>query len=215
MASTDPTAIIILSEIVFAETVIIIGVAVFFLIKKRKLLKLFKSKIDNFDNNLVDRKSSLKSTYSALPHLDESGLLPIIDGLVKNESQFYKLTLDAFSKNDLTFIDNLDEQLFTLVEPYSQFIPKETLKTDETEEEESIIPDVDSAIDELLSDDTDEEEGDPALDLSESIDTDKSDDEMAEIPEELLSGTASSDASSEAENTSEIANNAKEKPTDP
>ncbi len=188
MTSADPTAIIILSEIVFIETIAIIGFFIYILISKIKMIKLFKKKLDGFKKNIPDRKSSLKSLYSKISHIQEKDLEVIIDDLIDKESQFYTSTIDAFSKNDLSFIKNFDEKIYTLVKSYSQFIPQDRSPIVNEDEASTIIPNVDTAIDELLAEDKNDENGDPALDLSESMSTESADNEMAEIPEELLSG---------------------------
>lgn len=185
MASTDPTAIIILSEIVLFETISLIGIAVFLFMKKKKAIKLLKDKLEAFNKNIPERESSLKSTYSQIPQIKEENLDPIVSTIYEHESQLYKEIVDAFSKNDLSFMSELDNKIFTLAKSYTQVILENSSAAGGKEEEESTIPDVDTAIDELLSEDSEDSAGDPALDLSESIEAESPEEESEEESEKL------------------------------
>ncbi|MBL1275761.1 MAG: hypothetical protein COB30_006715 [Ectothiorhodospiraceae bacterium] len=213
MVSSDPTAVIILSEIVAVETILIIGYVIFFILKKRKAAKFLKDTLDSHTNKIEGRKSFLKTTYSPISGINEGTLNTIVDDIVEKENTFIKFILETFHKGDEKALTKLTEDICILVTPYHQLTHQETPEEPEVEDK-SIIPDVDSAIDELLADNDDDDDviedtknqstGDPALDLSGPTDSeststgetpDKTNDssgdassEMDEIPEELLLG---------------------------
>jgi len=179
MASVDPTAVIILSEIILIETLIIIGVVAYLIFHKKKTSNKLKGLLEEYNNAEIDRKSSLKKTFSSFPHLEANDIDPIVENIANNEKQFFHYTVNAFSQKSLSSLDNLHAEIYTLVAPYAEFTQKAASQP--RAEDKPIIADTDTIIDELLEDTNDIEEGDPALDLS------KSAEEMAEIPDELLS----------------------------
>ena len=194
MDNADPTAVIILSEILAFETIVIIGFAVTFFLKKLKTIKQLKVIINNYEKNTPKRKASLKTTYSNTLPSENKELDKIIDDLVKHELVFFKKTLESFNKNDLSSINHIEKDIHDLVSPYAQLISNEQSDVINQEKEDTAVPDIDSAIDDLLAEEADDAEGDPALDLSQKIDIDE---EIAEIPEELLSDSNVTESSSE------------------
>jgi hypothetical protein len=185
MASIDPTAVIILSEIILIETLIILGVAAYLIFHKKKTSHKLKALLDDRNNDEADRKSSLKKTFYKFPHLEANDIDTIVENIVNNEKQFFQYSINAFSQNSLSRLDDLYAEICTLVAPYAEFTQKATSQS--RTEEKPIITDADTIIDELLEDTDDNEEGDPALDLSNSAE------EMAEIPDELLSVDSTSE----------------------
>lgn len=185
MANVDPTAVIILSEIILIETLIIIGVAAYLIFRKKKTSNKLKVLLDERNNDEIDRKSSLKKTFSKFPHLEANDIDPIIENIIHNEKQFFHYTAYAFSQHSLSSLDNLYAEICTLVTPYAAFTQKTTSQA--RAEDKPIIADTDAIIDELLEDTDDNEAGDPALDLSNPAE------EMAEIPDELLSANSNLD----------------------
>lgn len=183
MANVDPTAVIILSEIILIETLIIFGAVAFFIFKKNKTAKQLNALLDEHNNSENDRKTSLKETYSNLSNMQKNDIDPIIESIINNEKQFFHYVLNCFSKNNLSDINNLSAEISTFVSPYMQLTQKTSSQTDE----KPIVVDADAAIDELLEDADHNEKHDPALDLSEAADG------MAEIPDELLSIDSNSD----------------------
>jgi len=194
MDSTDPTAIIILSEIVVIETIIIIVFAISFFLKKKKSITQLKEIIRDHEKNTQNRKSELKSTYSTILKLQNSNPEKVIDDLIEHETKFFQNVIKTINTNNISSIRLIDEKIHDLVSPYVQLIPTDTSESTSSEKEESPVPDIDSAIDDLLSDEADDAEGDPALDLSEEL---ESEDKIEEMPEELLVDTNTSIPSSE------------------
>ena len=184
MDSADPTAVIILSEIIAIQAILIIGFAVAMILKKKKTTKQLKTIINDCDNNIPTRKSSLQSTYSNALALGSNDPDKIIDDLIKHETEFLQIILEAFNKNDIISIKNIEKDIHELVSPYAQLIPDKNQEPINLDNEETIIPDIDSTIDDLLADEADDAEGDPMLDLSEEIEYE---DEIGEMTEELLS----------------------------
>jgi mRNA-degrading endonuclease HigB of HigAB toxin-antitoxin module len=177
MANVDPTAAIILSEIILIETIIIIGAIALFIFKKNKMAKQLNALLNEHNNTENDRKSSLKETFSKLPNLQKNDTDSIIEIIINNEKRLFQYVLNCFAKNKLSDINNLSAEISTFVTPYTEL----TQKTFSQADEKPIVVDADAAIDELLEDADHNEAHDPALDLSEAVE------EMAEIPEELLS----------------------------
>lgn len=185
MPSEDPSSLIILSEIIIIETIIIIGFLSLFFIKKKKKTQRLKELVGDHEKNQEKRRTFLKETYSGLLNGEEGDLAKIVDNLIVHETTFYQEALETFNNSEIKNVEAFAEKINTLVSPYAQFtkIDNEALSPGPSEED-SIVPDIDSAIDDLLADEADDATGDPALDLSETPD---SDDEIAEIPDELLS----------------------------
>lgn len=183
MDSADPTAVIILSEIVAIQAIIIIGFATAIFIKKKKAIKQLKIMISDYDKNIPTRKSSLQSAYSNTLPSGNNDPDKIIDDLIEHETKFFKLILETFNKNDITSIKHVEKEIHELVSPYVQLIPGQSQESTNSDKEESIVPDIDSTIDDLLADEADDAEGDPLLDLSEEIEYE---DETEEISEEPL-----------------------------
>ena len=197
MDSTDPTAVIILSEIVAIQAIIIIGFAVAIFIKKKKTTKQLKTIINDNDKNITTRKSSLQSTYSNTLSSGSNDPDKIIDDLIKHETEFLQMILETFNKNDITSIKHIEEGIHELVSPYVQLIPDKNIEPKNLEDEETVVPDIDSTIDDLLADEADDAEGDPLLDLSEEIEY-EDENEAEKMTEELLSDNKNADLSPEA-----------------
>lgn len=183
MASADPTAVIILGEIVVLETIAII-VLVFFIFmgKKRIKAQISKSKSD-YLKSVNNRKSSLKSAFEGTAYAQMNDIDQVVDNLVEHETAFFHSMLDVIKKNDGTGTGKVGDHIHALVSPYALLIKPGDSQDAKTEEVKPVVPDIDSAIDDLLADEADDAEGDPAFDLSEAI---MADDEIAEIPDEFL-----------------------------
>ncbi|MDT8384185.1 MAG: hypothetical protein RRB22_07210 [Gammaproteobacteria bacterium] len=200
MASADPTAVIILGEIVVLETIAIIGFVIFFFVRKKKIkAQLGKSKSD-YLKSVSDRKSSLKSSFEGTPYAQINNIDQVVDNLVEHETAFFHSILGIIEKNDGTAIGKIDDNIHALVNQYTLLIKSGDALGAETEEENPIVPDIDSAIDDLLADEADDAEGDPAFDLSEAI---VADDEIAEIPDELLADDNQDESATASEITSD------------
>ena len=197
MDSTDPTAVIILSEIVAIQAIIIIGFAVAIFIKKKKTTKQLKTIINDHDKNIPTRKSSLQSTYSNTLSSGSNDPDKVIDDLIKHETEFLQMILETLNKNDITSLKHIEEGIHELVSPYVQLIPDKNIEPKNLEDEETVVPDIDSTIDDLLADEADDAEGDPLLDLSEEIEY-EDENEAEKMAEELLSDNKNADLSPEA-----------------
>jgi len=199
MPSADPTAVIILSEIVFFETIIILGFVLFFFIRKKKIIGKLKTALSDYEKNIPERTSSLKLIYSESPHLQENDIDKLVNDLIENETTFFRSIIGKLNKLDISSISSLEMEMQTLVSPYSQIIKAGDATDTNNAEKESIVPDIDSAIDDLLADEADDADGDPALDLSA---TSEGDGEIEEIPEELLSDSEENTDESDQEHSS-------------
>ena len=197
MDSADPTAVIILSEIVAIQSIIIIGFAIAIFIKKKKAIKQLKIMISDYDKNIPARKSSLQSAYSNTLPSGNNDRDKIIDDLIEHETKFFKLILETFNKNDISSIKHIEKEIHELVSPYTQLTPGKSPESTNPEKDETIVPDIDSTIDDLLADEADDAEGDPLLDLSEEIEY-EDENEAEKMAEELLSDNKNADLSPEA-----------------
>lgn len=200
MASADPTAVIILGEIIVLETIAIIGFVIFFLMRKKKINAQLRKTKSDYLKNVSDRKSSLKSTFEGTTYEQINDIDQVVDNLVEHETDFFHFILGIIGKYDETSIGKVDDNIHTLVSPYALLLKPGDSQVAKSEEESPIIPDIDSAIDDLLAEEADDAAGDPAFDLSEAI---EANDEIAEIPNELLSDDNKNDGAT----ASEIATN--------
>jgi len=182
MASNDPTTIIILAEIIAVQTVILIGIGVFAFIQKKKKAKILEASTLAFKENSADRTQLLKTTFNGLAG---ENINAITEDIVAKEVEFHRHMSNIFYKNDLAGITELDQAITDMVAPYAQLASSTTTAGDNTPKQEPNAPDVDNAIDELLSDD-EEDTKDPALDLSDATSEKDNEPGIAEIPDELL-----------------------------
>lgn len=200
MSSTDPTAIIILSEILALETIIIFGYVTFVFLKKKKVIKHLKEGIASYNNKIADRKSSLNKEYSNACNLQESDINGLVDVIVDNETKFLHVAIDAINGGGSANIQALTEEIYALVKPYETFSSTNNSQPEVSTDDEAAIPDIDSAIDDLLADEADDAEGDPSLDLSEPSEKNNA---IDEIPDELLSENHDANTVAEEPNDSD------------
>lgn len=208
MSSQELSTTIILIEIIILETILIIGVSVYFFLKAKKksskldeLLKLF---LNNENNRLSAHSSNLKKASS----ISDEKYNTALQNIISAENSFYKYLVNIFYHNDLNLLNTFTTEMQAITKPCADLIPDEISPSGKDEESKPSI-DVDNAIDELLSDDETDAEtetgieveaktepdpetsNDPALDLSESTDSSSpaDGDEIAEIPNEFLDAT--------------------------
>lgn len=200
MSNASVTTIIILSEIILIETVLIIGWIAYMLFKEKKkasnLDKLLKSFMSGTDN----RKSQLAEAYKKPESITDDEYKIILQGITDSELHLFKYFIAAAYSKNTNALDALSTETQKVAMSPTAFFSEKDSPNNQPDDSTPDV-DVDNAIDELLSDDENiefDEDKDPALDLSgpetqsnESIDeTALPDDEIAEIPSELL--TASS-----------------------
>lgn len=200
MSSTDPTAVIILSEIIALETIIIIAYVAFIFLKKKKTIKHLKEGITSYNEKIPDRKSSLNKKYSNACNLQENDINELVGVIVDNETKFLHAAIDAINGGGPANIHALTEEMYTLVSPYEKFSNANTPQPEDSSDADAEIPDIDSAIDDLLADEADDAEGDPSLDLS---DPSEKNNTIDEIPDELLSENHDANTTTEAPNDSD------------
>jgi len=198
MDNPDPTAVIILSELVFIETVVIIGLLATLFIKKRKRGRLLAEQAAKIKDAAEARQAELKQTFQRIPGLSDTQLTAATAAMVDQELVFYKFLVDGWYQSKPDDAANLQQAVGELLAPYSQLIPSTDAEAAEATQEEAAVPDVDDAIDALLADPEPEAaaeapaEADPAFDLSEEAvpafteDETDSTPEIAEIPDDLL-----------------------------
>ncbi len=188
MANSSPTALIILSELVFILSMLLIGIGGFIIYQKKKGATLLKQVSQRIADKKAERQNALKQHFSGIPQTSEDHIDAVTNEIVSNENEFYKTIINAFVKNDLDCMEKIDAEVGKLVAPYKKLVPDGTAAPEATNSDDAIIPDIDDAIDELISDDNSDDNADasdPALDLSgEENDPDTG---IAELPEDLLS----------------------------
>lgn len=184
MPSSDPTAVIILSEIIAFESIILIGLLVFFFIRKKKNIKMLKEAINTQKKNIPDRTAALKSAYSKLPQLQGDNVDGLISNLVDEETKLFHHIFDGINSLDESFINGLEKEIHVLSSAYDNILNTTSSPEDSETTEEAVVPDIDSAIDDLLAEEGDgDADGDPALDLSAPT---ESEDGIEEMPDDLL-----------------------------
>ncbi|NOX76825.1 MAG: hypothetical protein GXP17_09515 [Gammaproteobacteria bacterium] len=202
MDSPDPTAVIILLELVFFETIAIIGLLAYLLVKKRKRAKLLAEQFAAIKEALSTRQVTLTKTFEGIPKLTKEQLDTATQAMAEHELAFYKYLIDGWHQPRNEPITQMQEAVSELLSPYAQLTPAPVASapTAEPEKDDALVPDVDDAIDALLADPPPEQkadpvtEADPAFDLSEDGEP-----EIAEIPDDLL---GDEDFSGNGENSS-------------
>lgn len=176
MPSNDPTALIILSEIVLAETTIIIVYTLFSIIKKRSRSKYLSEMLTKVSDNKDSRKSSLKAIFKSISGLSEEKLNEITEGITLKEQEYYQSLANVLHSNKTSLYGDIVDSVNQLVKPYEMLVSGSSSgNTGNKTEAESKDYNVDSAIDELLED----ADADPSLDISNTS-------EIEEIPDDLL-----------------------------
>ena len=204
MASPSISITIILSEIILIETLIIIGVSTYLIIKTKKKNERLKQLFNDFKANKDNRVKSISDEATKPDNVNEEEFNELIHSIANSECDLYKNIINVYSKNDLDGIEPLSGEFKKIYLPIFASIHKDNIDINANIETSSNI-DVDTAIDELLSDDGDindfeddnTEPNDPHLDLSNTADSELVDDSdlvvdnegIAEIPSELLDKT--------------------------
>lgn len=185
MNSEDPTLVIILSEIIIFQMLIIIAIISFYILKNRKKAKLLGTISTKVTEEVNDRKQVIHNSLKGLPSISDNKLKAVAQTAVKGEMEFYQYIIDLLHSNKIQPIEAIKESVENLVSPYLQLASGDGggSSSDNTDTGEPIIPNVDDAIDDFLGDDDDDDESnkDPEFDLSKQ-------DEIAEIPDNLLEG---------------------------
>lgn len=180
MSSSDPTMVIILSEIIFFLVLILIAIFIFFILKKRSKAKFLKNLSTNISEDIEKREQKIKSELSGIPSVSDEKAQQIAHQAVKEEVAFYQYVIDLIHTNKNEKLELLQESVEKLVQPYFQISSHDTSSSDAgTSDEEPIIPNVDDAIDDLLDDASGDGADEVEFDLSDQ-------DEIAEIPDDLL-----------------------------
>lgn len=185
MNSEDPTLVIILSEIIIFQMLIIIAIISFYILKNRKKAKLLGTISTKVTEEVNDREQVIHNSLKGLPSISDNKLKAVAQTAVKGEMEFYQYIIDLLHSNKIQPIEAIKESVENLVSPYLQLATGDggDSSSDNTDTGEPIIPNVDDAIDDFLGDDDDDDESnkDPEFDLSKQ-------DEIAEIPDNLLEG---------------------------
>lgn len=185
MNSEDPTLVIILSEIIIFQMLIIIAIISFYILKNRKKAKLLGTISTKVTEEVNDREQVIHNSLKGLPSISDNKLKAVAQTAVKGEMEFYQYIIDLLHSNKIQPIEAIKESVENLVSPYLQLASGDGggSSSDNTDTGEPIIPNVDDAIDDFLGDDDDDDESnkDPEFDLSKQ-------DEIAEIPDNLLEG---------------------------
>ncbi len=187
MDSPDPTAVIILSELVFFETTVIIGLLAYLLVKKRKHAKRLAEQSANIKESASARQAELKKTFKSIPKLSEEQLTSATRAMAEQELAFYKYLIDGWHQPNVESITQMQEAVATLLNPYAQLTPANAASAPTTEPEDALVPDVGDAIDALLADPAPEQEPEPAAETDPTFDlSEEAVPEIAEIPDDLL-----------------------------
>ncbi|MCF6260729.1 MAG: hypothetical protein L3J98_11320 [Gammaproteobacteria bacterium] len=229
MASPGLSTTLILGEIILIETLLIISVSVYFVMKLKKKSAKLKNLLESFLDDESNRLSILSENLKKPEFIDDEKYNTVLKNIINEENLLYKHLVNAFYNNDIKSLGSLSTEIQKITGPCADLlIPvNEVTKTKEIDNEQVI--NADDVMDELLSDDEEIEadidvdvEHDPEFDLSESaetinepppeepIKTSIENDEIAEIPSDLLNNipsTNENESSSEddSENVSENA----------
>lgn len=195
MTSADPTAVIILSEIVALETLTIFTSIIFFIIKRRKKTKHISETLKRIDEEAQKRKSYIANVFAGKDSVPDESINAISESVITAENIFYENILKAFFSRKIQLIDEIDSHVHELTLPYEQFANISSPDNEKGKEQSPHTADVDNAIDELLTDD-DDDASDPALDLSATGSIQDNENGIDEIPDDLLTDSEFSEKSS-------------------
>ncbi|MCF6338078.1 MAG: hypothetical protein L3J84_09015 [Gammaproteobacteria bacterium] len=205
MPSQELITTLILGEIILIETVFIIALSVYFVLKRKKKSLKLKNLLESFLDDEKNRLSSLSLIFERPEFIDDEKYNTVLKNIINEENMLYKYLINAFYHNDIKSLDSLSLEIQNITRPCADLIFSEENKTSENSmEDNDPVINVDDAIDELLSDDEEiksDIEHDPEFDLSEPtemvtdppeeelIETSVENDEIAEIPSDLLNDT--------------------------
>ncbi len=221
MPSPGLSTTLILGEIILIETVLIIAVSVYFILKlKKKSLKL-KNLLESFLDDEKNRLSNLSLSLKKPEFIDDEKYNATLKNIISEENLLYKYLINVFYHNDIKSLDSLSTEIQKITKPCEELLPgSDPPETDELDSDPVI--NVDDAIDELLSDDEKTEvdiERDPEFDLSEPtktvaenpieelIETSIENDEIAEIPSDLLNNIPPTNENENESNPEDISKN--------
>lgn len=180
MSSQDPTLVIILSEIIIFQALVIAILIALFIVKKRKKAMLLMKITTEVSEATNKREDAIRNSLKGIPSVSEDQLKMVAQAAVKDEVLFYQYIVDTLHDNKSDQIELLKESVENLVSPYTLLATSGEGNTSIKEEnEQPVIPNVDDAIDDLLGEDFDEQNKDPELDLG-------GQNGIAEIPDDLL-----------------------------
>jgi competence protein ComGC len=195
MENSDPTIIIILAEITLILFVILASILITLIIKKRKKAVRLAKAVNQIKENRQERQQSLVDSISTTYTINKDALTPRVDEICKEEEAFIKSILLAHIQADINAFENLDNDFNKFSEQYIKLLElKDQTESSKSEEkdDEPVIPDVDEAVDDLLSTEENSGEVGSEFDLSDADDLDAdnfpdiSGDDIAEIPDNLL-----------------------------
>ena len=186
MNSQDPTLLIITSEITLFLLALIIGYGIFIFRKKKSKHKELEQLAGLIKENKEKRLSHLINTFRQLSKPDDETIKSVCEQIISAEEKYYDFLIDDIYNNPALSAEEIYKAINNLVYPYELFSRPDNSVTENNSNKEP-LPDIDDAIDELLSDSdekpndsTDQNNTNPDYDLS------KTDDEIAEIPDDLL-----------------------------
>lgn len=190
MEHNDPTAAIILGEIALILFLILAGLLTTLALKKRKKAKQLATILDELEATQEERTQTLLKDMGMASSIAHEQLKPIAEAIATEESTIKKAMITAYIKSDTTVLDEFDGEMKKLSDYYLNVLQQNgaaSSGTEETAEEEPLIPDMDDAVDDLLASEGDEVEADAEFDLSETDDLpDMEAEEIAEIPDDLI-----------------------------
>jgi hypothetical protein len=187
MAEQDPTFTIILAEIaaILLATIIIMMVTI--VIRARKKSRLLSELVTRKQDSQPERQEQIQSVIKALPAVNQEKVSSISAQLFGKEADLYRDLIGIIFSRKISSLNEFDAVFDNYLQGWSQVL-KESAKNDNSSntatDNEAAIPDIDDAIDELISEDTNNQEKDPAFDLGKNDEEDQS--EIAEIPADLL-----------------------------
>ncbi len=229
MASPGLSTTLILGEIILIETLLIISVSVYFVMKLKKKSAKLKALLESFLDDESNRLSILSENLKKPEFIDDEKYNTVLKNILNEENLLYKNLVNAFYQNDIKSLGSLSTEIQKITGPCAELLMpvNEVAETKEIDNEQVI--NADDVMDELLSDDEEIEadvdidvEHDPEFDLSEPaetinepppeepIKTSIENDEIAEIPSDLLNNIPSTNenesrSEDDSENSSETA----------
>lgn len=203
MASTDPTAVIILAELIVFETIALIGIISYLIAKKRKRAKTLAGIIESLKQTRPEQAEKLSDKLHTIPYLTKEKADIASKEITDSKHELHELVITAFHDNNTIALNDLGNAIEKLATGYETLLPDENTgdvppaaQKIAQQENASLVPDVDKAIDELLADDGPPIVANPDFDLSETEVQDEmcnDENEIAEIPDELLASEATPD----------------------
>jgi hypothetical protein len=198
MENSDPTLTIILAEISLILFFLLTAMIITLTIKRRRKTVQVAKIIEQLEDSRKERQQKLSTEISAASRIRQDELNSIVEDIGNKETDIHKAILVAYIKGDTNTLESLGNEMHTISTHYIKAIKLAAKTNSEKEPDEKDqdnqdnIPDVDDAVDDMLSNESELTDADSDFDLSNTDDLPDDElpemdaDTIAEIPDDLL-----------------------------